>query len=62
MIRKRLNSINVGDSLDGPENPVENSPKTSRGRKLEDVNDRKKPGRPPKKRNDDEEGSLFNVA
>lgn len=62
MIRKRLKAVNVGDPLEGPENPVENSPKTSRGRNLKDVTDRKKPGKPPKKRDDTDEGGLFNVA
>lgn len=62
MIRKRLKAVSVGDPLDGPENPVENSPKTSRGRRLSDVKDRKKPGRPRRNADDDNNDGLFNVA
>lgn len=34
MIKKRLKSINVGDPLDGPENPALSAPRTKKGRQL----------------------------
>jgi len=58
MIRKRLNAIQVGDPLDGPEHPVESSPKTAKGRNLDDFRRRKGAGKAAAAKDD----GLFDVA
>ena len=48
-INKRMDDINIGDALNGPENPLTSAPKTSRGRQRNTGFSEKKKGKAPTK-------------